>query len=429
VDGHATFMYMLYEEATPPSESLYAKKEEYLNSVVKSIYSHHLYAQQYPPDVTDAINRIKETLKLGTASGVVPPFPNINRGADCYINSLLTFISSFIYNNVPVVLDHIFDDTVDINTVRYLDYVKRIYERTRKYNRTLYNEYHNKLVLSIASVFNADPEQAIMQDASEALGLISISKIFKGIDTKSNVKITMSDHHISNKTETSLAIILSSAETNNFEKMISGNNIVTNDDGTTTEYKYTHGELFVVQINRTRHSFENKTFKAFKDTREYKMPISYYENNDQYELISVAYHLGNEINSGHWVSLIKFDKQWYLVDDLFVSKISDIETYGDYLNFGALYAYKKVKTSTVSGGNVNSTEHRMKHVKPRISNERLGLMMGGGMIVQRFWMPIGLIICIFILLCIIQDIHTNRKKKPIPTLFATRYRPCDIITS
>lgn len=90
-------------------------------------------------------------------------------------------------------------------------------------------------------------------------------------------------------------------------------------------------------IQLKRFEFNTKTFRMSKIFEEVNYPLfidfdKYYLNNNEnkkisnkniYELTSIINHLGTSLNSGHYTSFHKINKQWFYADDDEILKVDE----------------------------------------------------------------------------------------------------------
>ncbi|OQR89917.1 hypothetical protein THRCLA_09515 [Thraustotheca clavata] len=133
---------------------------------------------------------------------------------------------------------------------------------------------------------------------------------------------------------------------------------------------YIGGSLMILYIEDTQ-SFA-KLFHRVLFTTNLKLPDTITEKpcERRYELFSVIIHIGNGMNEGHYVSLIRWKAQWFLFDDDTVTSVDDqmLETcYGSGNVQGAHFRFHRaMRKSQVKG----RSEQYQKLLKARAAAAR-----------------------------------------------------------
>lgn len=95
------------------------------------------------------------------------------------------------------------------------------------------------------------------------------------------------------------------------------------------------GQLLIVHLKRFKY---NEQLKRFTKLR-YAVPFDDLELDCEYLLRAVVVHIGNGLNTGHYVCLVKNEK-WVLLDDDYVQVVEDeyiSDVFGNEKNSDAAY--------------------------------------------------------------------------------------------
>jgi ubiquitin C-terminal hydrolase len=71
--------------------------------------------------------------------------------------------------------------------------------------------------------------------------------------------------------------------------------------------------VLVIHLKRFKYSSEQEKFVKIKDYVPYPLELNL--GNRPYNLVSVCIHIGSGAHSGHYVSIVKKNQEWFLVDD------------------------------------------------------------------------------------------------------------------
>lgn len=77
--------------------------------------------------------------------------------------------------------------------------------------------------------------------------------------------------------------------------------------------------VLAIHLKRFKFSSQLQKFVKILDSVPYPLMLSL--GNRQYNLVSVIIHIGPGPHSGHYVTIVKRNEEWFLVDDDLVTVI------------------------------------------------------------------------------------------------------------
>lgn len=284
-----------------------------------------------------------------------------NIGNTCFMNSALqllvncTVLSKFILNNnfksEKINLYKKFLSEYFINKVTTPNSIKELVSQQNNIFSGYEQQDSHEFLVCIIDILNEEFKKEHKLNPKEILGVGMDNLINSLFNTNitSIIYCEKTGDKSKNKVgETILSLPIRNSESNLSDSIndfteienLEGDSKWFNDKD--NNYYDAHKRLFIKSlpkyliIHLKRFGF-NRFSK--KNNSEVKMDQKININNNDFELRSIVFHIGNT-GGGHYISLVNSNSKWFLFNDSNVSEITNID---NYVNKGYIYLYAKSK--------------------------------------------------------------------------------------